>query len=90
MESPALKRTLSTIKPEFNFHFTCWFDRTVKVVEEVQEAKQHCNTNEVLCDHRPDQEWAIVMGTGAYHKTDVECVRYYLLDYLGWREGEEE
>jgi len=91
MESEAPKRILSEIKPEFDYYFTCWFDPSVPIEEEVQEAKAHCNTNEVVCDHQAGQEYAIVKGRGAsadQNKKDVECVRSYLIDYHGWEEGE--
>jgi hypothetical protein len=87
-----LKRTLSKIKPELNYHFICWFDLAVPVEEEIQEAKRHCNTNEVVCNHQPGHDFATVQGTGVseeQNRMDVECVRSYLMDYHGWEEGEE-
>jgi hypothetical protein len=64
----------------------------VHVVEEVREAKTHCSTDEVVCDHQPDQGTAIVKGRVHFadqNTMDVGCVRSYLLDYLGWTEAEE-
>lgn len=91
MQTQSVKRILSRVKPEFNNYFTCWFDPIVHVVEEVQEAKKDCKTNQVVCDHQPDQDAAIVVARGAFvdqNKRDVECVRIYLLKH-GWKEGEE-
>ena len=91
MKPEEAKRVLSEVKPEFDYHFICWFDPVVRIEEEVLEAKKHCNTNDVVCDRQPGQDFAIVKGRGAsadQNKMDVECVRSYLIDYHGWTEGE--
>jgi hypothetical protein len=99
METQEVRRTVSKIKtlgsnkpePERNFYFYCWFDPAVRIREEFQEGRKHCNTYEVDCDHQPDQDAATIVGRGAFadqNKKDVECVRSYFVDH-GWKEEEE-
>ena len=88
------KKTLSKVwilnrnKPEFerNYYFYCWFDPTVGFVKEFQEATTHCKTNEVVCNHKPEGDAAIIVGRGKYpylNRNNVECVRSYFLEH-GW------
>jgi hypothetical protein len=90
-----MKKTLSKVwilngsKPESerNYYFYCWFDSTVRVTEEFQEATTHCRTSEVVCNHKPEDDAAIIVGRGRYayrNKDNVECVRSYFLEH-GWK-----
>jgi hypothetical protein len=92
MEAQDVKRVLSQIKPDFNFHFSCWFDKGVDMDKEISEARMHCHVrpNDVFCSMG---EWNATIIGGEFHKKDneknVSCVRSYLLKHLGWMEGEE-
>lgn len=99
MKTEKAKRTLSKVKilngnkheTERIYYFNCWFDHAVRIEEEFQEVRKHCDTFDVDCDHQPDHDSATIVGRGAFtdkNKRDVECVRLYLLTH-GWKEQEE-
>ena len=90
------KKTISKVwilnhnKPESerNYYFYCWFDSTVHITDEFQEAKTQCKATAVVCGHKQNEDAAIIVGRGKWgygNKKDVECVRSYFLDH-GWKQ----
>ena len=98
MKAQRARGTLSEVKTDHNkpeteriYYFNCWFDPVVPMMEEFQEVREHCDTFEVDCDCQPNHSSATIVGRGGFadkNKTDVECVRSYLLSH-GWKEQED-
>lgn len=95
MGTQEVRRTLSKVKTnphkpesERNYYFLCWFDPVVRMTEEFEEARRHCNAYELDCDHQGYQDEATIVGRGSFadqNRKDVECIRTFFLDH-GWKE----
>src|SRR5208283_3925807 len=94
VSTEAARRSLSKVwilngtRPEHqrNYYFYCWFDSRVQIEEEFREATMHCFTHELGCDPQHEQGSAIIVGRSRWafrNKSDIECVRSYLLGH-GW------
>jgi hypothetical protein len=70
---------------------TCNWNGKVDIEAQVREARQNCEAWDLLLNHQPDQEFAVLSGGSANPLKNVQqlnCVRTYLIDHFGWREEE--
>lgn len=82
-----MNKTLSEIKQDPNgFQFTCWYDATINMPEEILDAKRKCNAFDILCIYAQKDTAAVVRSLGAHdeqNKSSIEGIRTYLLKN-GW------